>query len=374
MDGGGSSVIVVNGVVRNHPSAAGGERTVANGMMMVNLQPMQQSTLLTAGQPAYTVAQTNARLGPGTNYASISTLASSLQGTVLAHSLAGVYAKGDYWWKCDFGGTVGWVPQTALAVNPGQLPPTITQHPSAQTICPGLTATFTTAATGTGTLSHQWQKNSSNVTNGGHYSGCTTQTLTVSSATAGEAAAYRCVVTDDNGSSTSNAANLTIKAATTITQHPSNQSVVQGLPATFTVAAAGDGALTYQWQKNGANLTNGGHYAGCTTATLTVSNTDAGDVANYRCVATAGCGSATSNAATLFLTQPGDFDDDSDVDLADFALLQNCLTGEYVQITDPTCLQTDMNGDDYLDADDVSLFVGCMSGSEVPANPDCTTP
>ncbi|HSW46893.1 MAG TPA: C39 family peptidase, partial [Phycisphaerae bacterium] len=48
-------------------------------------------------------------------------------------------------------------------------PPTITQHPTSLVVPPGGTATFTVGATGTSPLSYQWQKNGSNVTNGGHY-------------------------------------------------------------------------------------------------------------------------------------------------------------------------------------------------------------
>ena len=84
----------------------------------------------------------------------------------------------------------------------------------------------------------------------------------------------------------------------TITQQPSPQSVCPGSTATFSVTATGEGTLTYQWQKNQVNLTNGGHYSGVTTATLTISNADSNDAANYRCVVTGGCGTATSNEAT----------------------------------------------------------------------------
>ena len=183
--------------------------------------------------------------------------------------------------------------------------PTITQHPAPQNVCPGSAATFTVAATGQGTLAYQWQKNGANLSNGGHYSGVTTATLTVSPADSSDVASYRCVVTDANGTAASNEAALSLRASTTITQHPSSQSVASGGTAVFTVAASGDGTLTYQWQKNGANLSNGGHYSGVTTATLTISNCDAGDAADYRCVVTAGCGTATSNAATLTVVGGG---------------------------------------------------------------------
>ncbi|HSW44541.1 MAG TPA: immunoglobulin domain-containing protein [Phycisphaerae bacterium] len=253
-------------------------------------------------------------------------------------------------------------------------PPTITLHPSNQNVCPGATANFSVTATGDGTLSYQWQKNSINVTNGGHYSGCTTTTLTVSSTDSNDAANYRCTVSNAGGSTNSNQAALTLKAATAITQHPSNQNVCPAATAGFTVAATGDGTLTYQWQKNSVNVTNGGNYSGCTTATLTVSNCDANDAANYRCVVTGGCGNATSNAATLSVTpagQPGDFDGDTDVDQVDFSMLQLCF-GATNPSQDPICRPTDLNYDNVVDDRDLVVFKGCASGPNVPAETNCT--
>ncbi len=87
----------------------------------------------------------------------------------------------------------------------------------------------------------------------------------------------------------------------TITQQPAAQTACFGGMATFAAAATGAGSLTYQWQKNQVDLTNGGHYAGVTTSRFTVSNADVDDVADYRCVVTNLYGSATSNEVTLSL-------------------------------------------------------------------------
>ena len=177
--------------------------------------------------------------------------------------------------------------------------PTITQQPGAQSVCAGGTATFSVAATGEEPLSYQWQKNSVPLTDGGHYAGCATATLTVSSVDGNDAAGYRCMVSNVGGNTASSQAFLALKAATAITQQPVAQNVCLGTTATFTVAATGDAPLSYQWQKNQANLSNGGRYAGVTTATLTISSADGTDAANYRCVVTAGCGTAASGEAAL---------------------------------------------------------------------------
>jgi len=158
-----------------------------------------------------------------------------------------------------------------------------------------------------------------------------------------------------------------------ITQQPLPQSVTVGGEATFTVGATGAGTLTYQWQKNQTNLSDGGHYSGVTTSTLTVSNADIGDEGNYRCVVSNAYGTDTSDAATLTVTlmqQPGDFDGDGDVDQSDFGHLQVCLTGPGGGIADG-CSDADLNGDGHVDQDDVVTFLGCMSGADISADPDC---
>ncbi|HSW46779.1 MAG TPA: immunoglobulin domain-containing protein, partial [Phycisphaerae bacterium] len=258
----------------------------------------------------------------------------------------------------------------------GPQPPVITQHPTNQSVCPGGTVNFTVTATGDPPLTYQWQKNAANITNGGHYSGCTTSTLAVSSADGNDAANYRCVVTNGVGNATSNSASLTIKAATIITQHPVDRNVPAGSNVSFSAAATGDGTLTYQWQKNAVNITNGGRVSGATTATLLITSVASGDAGSYRCAVTAGCGGNTSNAATLAVSpagQPGDFDGDTDVDVSDFGVLQNCLAISN-PAGNPTCGPTDLSRDNIIDGQDVSLFVGCMSGSHIPAAPNCIGP
>jgi hypothetical protein len=181
----------------------------------------------------------------------------------------------------------------------GVEPPTITQQPAARNVCPGGTATFTVAATGSGTLTYQWQRNGVNLSNGGNISGALTPTLTVANVSVGDAADYRCAVSNAGGRTDSNPAALTIRAATEILAHPSPLTVCAGDAAQFTVTAAGDGTLTYQWQKDGANLSDGANISGTRTATLRIDPAGASDAATYRCVVTAGCGSVTSDGAGL---------------------------------------------------------------------------
>lgn len=89
---------------------------VANGMMMVAVEPIVKSTTFTPTEIVLTIEPTAIRLGPGTNYRSIGTIPELTGGEVQTHfnQLNGVLAKGSYWWKVDFDGLVGWVREESL--------------------------------------------------------------------------------------------------------------------------------------------------------------------------------------------------------------------------------------------------------------------
>jgi glucose/arabinose dehydrogenase len=88
--------------------------------------------------------------------------------------------------------------------------------------------------------------------------------------------------------------------APTITTQPQNQTVSAGQPATFSVVASGSQPLTYQWQRNGANI------GGATASSYTLPAATAGDSGSqFRCVVTNSVGSVTSSAATLTVTANG---------------------------------------------------------------------
>lgn len=73
-----------------------------------------------------------------------------------------------------------------------------------------------------------------------------------------------------------------------------------GGKAIFRALVGGALPITYQWQKNGTPLTDGGNISGATTATLTISSLSGGDAASYTLVAT-GPGGSTSVSALLSL-------------------------------------------------------------------------
>ena len=170
--------------------------------------------------------------------------------------------------------------------------PSISQQPAAETVTVGQTATFTVTATANAALTYQWQKN------GAAINGATSASYTTpATATSDSGSKFAVVVSDSAGSVTSSAAALTVNAAVqapSISQQPAAQTVTAGQTATFTVTAAANAALTYQWQENGAAI------SGATGASYTTPATTASDSGSkFTVVVSDSAGSVTSSAATL---------------------------------------------------------------------------
>jgi subtilase family serine protease len=81
-----------------------------------------------------------------------------------------------------------------------------------------------------------------------------------------------------------------------ITSQPTNQTVVVGGTASFSVMASGTPPLNYQWNFNGTNL------AGATNATLTLTNVQLSQAGNYAVLVTNVYGSVTSSNAVLMVS------------------------------------------------------------------------
>jgi len=110
----------------------------------------------------------------------------------------------------------------------------------------------------------------------------------------------------------------------TITTHPASTSVTAGASVTLTVAAsaAGGGTLTYQWQRDGADI------AGATGASLSLPSAQAFHAGAYTCIVREGEASATSQAATLTVTPAPA----SAARLLNISTRALCLTGDGVLI------------------------------------------
>ena len=186
------------------------------------------------------------------------------------------------------------------------LVPAITSQPANSTVIATHATSFKVVATGTPTLTYQWQLSSNisgpftPVINNGTISGNNTPTLAISNATLAMNGTYFQVVINNpsNVPATSNPALLSTGLVPTITTAPGNQTVNQNGTAVFSVTAAGTGPLSYQWSLGNTTI-NGG-----TNPTLTISNAQAADAGKYSVAVTNAYGAATAAANLTVINLP----------------------------------------------------------------------
>ena len=150
--------------------------------------------------------------------------------------------------------------------------------------------TFSVLASGGG-LSYQWRFNGINLGN------ATNSTLVISNVTSGNVGAYSVQIVNTFAPTISANAYLVITSPT-ITQQPQSRTNYTGTTATFSVVASGDAPLSYQWRKNGGNLTI------ATNSSLVLNAVQLSDAGNYDVVVSNPAGSATSSVATLRAVVP----------------------------------------------------------------------
>ncbi len=252
----------------------------------------------------------------GTNWANMSD-AGIYSGTSTFHlSVAGVSASNDgELYRCIVNGACAPADTSDVAKLTVKIPTAITSNPaSGGTICNGGSTSFTVTATGSD-LTYKWYENVgggsggfSLVTDGGAYSGATTNTLTINGLSIPNnihLVTYYCEVTGACNTKKTPASLLHVKGVPTIDIQPLN--VVRCDQATnvkFSVAASGTN-ISYQWQENTGsgwnNLSNSGIYSDVDKHTLMISAVNvAMDGYLYRCIITGDCTpSVTSNEVKL---------------------------------------------------------------------------
>ena len=130
-----------------------------------------------------------------------------------------------------------------------------TSDPADQNVCEGQTATFTTNASGPGTITFVWKKGATVLNNGdlgGRVTitnGTNTSTLSISNAQTSDADTYTVEATGECNTATQSAT-LTVHPNTTATD-PADQTVCQGTSASFSTTATGDN-VHYAWTLDGS--------------------------------------------------------------------------------------------------------------------------
>lgn len=170
----------------------------------------------------------------------------------------------------------------------------IQTQPLIQIVHVGQSTTFSVNATGTPAPTYQWQKNGVNI------SGATSANYTLASPQLADDRTYYAAVISSGGVSlTTSAAQLQVYSAAVfipsiiILTQPTDLTVTAGQSATLSIDASGSPVPTYQWQKNGTNI------SGATGADYTLNAAQASDGGLYKVVLTSSGTSQSSNEVGL---------------------------------------------------------------------------
>jgi uncharacterized repeat protein (TIGR03803 family) len=176
----------------------------------------------------------------------------------------------------------------------------ITSQPQSQTVYSGANIVLAIATTGATPVSYQWQANGTNLNDGGNLSGSTSRVLTIINANSNNAAVYSVIASNALGSVTSAPATIqVIVSAPEFVSQPTNQTVPPQSTVTFSASVVGSLPLSYQWQENGTNLTDGGNVSGSTTAALTLTSVTEANNGTYSLLVSNALGTTNSSPATL---------------------------------------------------------------------------
>jgi len=258
-----------------------------------------QSVAVTAGQPAsFSVLATGAAplafqwLQNGAPIANATSGTYTIPSTTIAQNGLGYTVT-----VSNSLSSVTSAPAAILTVDAAAAP-AITTQPQPVTVDAGQTATFSVAATGSPTLSYQWELNNAAI------AAATGTSYTTPVLTAGNnGGQYSVLVTNPVKANVSSAqALLTVNPAVapTITTQPQSQSVLINNPVTFSVTVAGTPPFSYQWQKNNVSI------SGATSSTFTIPAVQSTDAGSYTViVSNAASSGVTAGPAVLTIAPPG---------------------------------------------------------------------
>jgi hypothetical protein len=174
--------------------------------------------------------------------------------------------------------------------------------PTSRTNGASSTATFTTTAFSPESLNFQWQKNGTNLIDGGNISGSTNSTLTVANVQDADAAIYNAVVSDATTSVTTSNAVLTVNDTLLFATQPQSQTNLIGSNVSFNATAYGVPPFIFQWYFNSTPV--GSPTSGTNYTSYTVTNVGTNQAGIYTVKVVNGSGNVTSSNAVLTVAVP----------------------------------------------------------------------
>lgn len=154
-------------------------------------------------------------------------------------------------------------------------------------VCQGDASTFRVQASSSEPLQYQWLKD------GNAIQGATAASFSIPASNLSDTASYSVQIRDECNLIELEPAYLETIVVPEITLQPASQVVCQGAEVTFTVQAASNDPLSYQWFKDGMEI------PGATLETYSIQEATTANVGSYSAKARNSCGQAESDAANL---------------------------------------------------------------------------
>jgi uncharacterized repeat protein (TIGR01451 family) len=124
-----------------------------------------------------------------------------------------------------------------VSVISGPRPPIITMQPATQSALPGANIGFSVGASGSSPLFYQWQRDGTNLVEGGRISGTTTTTLSIMNGAESDSGIYSVVVSNTFGTATSTNAALQVSAVDNFAWGFIGSPQIMDTPFTVTIFA-----------------------------------------------------------------------------------------------------------------------------------------
>jgi len=185
---------------------------------------------------------------------------------------------------------------TAVTVTTS-VTPSVTASASATTICSGTNITFTATPTNGGTPTYQWRKNAATIP------GATALTYTTTSIVDGDVLDVVMTSTANcRSANTATSGQITMIVTTSVTPlvtaGASATTICSGTNVAFTATPTNGGTPTYQWRKNGSNISGA---TVSTYATTAIANSDKFDVVMTSTATCRSANTATSAQVTMIV-------------------------------------------------------------------------
>ncbi len=280
---------VITGTCGNPVTSSAGTLTII-ASVQITQQPVSKE-ICSGASTSFSVAATgsgltyawkkgNTALTNGGKYSGVNTATLNISSTTPAE-------EGQY--SCTVSSSCGNEVISTVAQLAIGTAPSINSKSADLQLCEGAVAKMSVTVTA-GLVTFQWKKNGSALTDGDGIIGSTARELFITSVKDSDAGNYTCDVSSGCGAAQVSGiikleltTGLTLEPGVQIRQHCNDEKISLLASATGTVQ-------TYQWKKNGVNLSNTSAISGVKTGTLVIAKATTADAGSYTCELLSPCG------------------------------------------------------------------------------------